>query len=284
MAAINDVSGFGRCSLTVISPVLSAMGVQVCPVPTAILSSHSGGFSGFSFHDFTQYMDEYIAHWRKLDLEFDCIYSGFLGSADQIDIVDRFITSFTSGKKTKVVVDPVMGDDGVLYSTYTQVMQSKIKELVRKADIITPNLTEACFLLDMEYTNVPIKDDTMKDILSRLCDLGPSTCVITGVKVKDGRFANIAYNREQNSFWKVECDYVPAKYPGTGDIFASVFTGAILNGDNLPIAMDRATQFVSLAIRVTYGYGTPHREGVLFEKVISWLHSGLLQSTYQIIN
>ena len=145
VAAIHDMSGFGRCALTVIIPVLSTLGIQVCPMPTAIMSTHTGGFSDISFTDLTDSMDAYMDHWKKIDLKFDGIYSGFLGSADQIEIVSRFIDTFDNGD-TLVVIDPVMGDDGVLYQTYNNEMQNKMRQLVSKAHVITPNMTGNCIL------------------------------------------------------------------------------------------------------------------------------------------
>ena len=156
VAAIHDLSGFGRSSLTNIIPILSTMGIQVCPLPTAILSTHTGGFTDFSFIDLTDNMEKMMDHWSKLDLEFDCIYSGFLGSHKQIDIVSRFIDRF-GHKNNLVVIDPVLGDSGELYSTMGCEMVEEMKKLITKADIITPNFTEVCLLLDKEYVENNIK-------------------------------------------------------------------------------------------------------------------------------
>lgn len=280
-AAIHDMSGFGRCSLTVIIPVLSAMGVQVCPVPTAILSTHSGGFGSFSFHDFTEGIGEYVDHWKRLNIDFDCIYSGFLGSLKQIDIVQDFFNDFKHREGQLIVVDPVMADGGKLYSTYTEEMKRKMGLLVKKADIVTPNPTEGCFLIDEPYGDGIFSLKEMKAILTRISDMGPKIVVITGFKDEDGRYANMAYDREENIFWRVEYENIPVQYPGTGDIFTSVLTGGIIKGDSLPLSLDRATQFLSLAVRTTYEYGTPSREGVLLEKVLSWLTKDLPQCSYK---
>ena len=166
VAAIHDLSGYGRASLTTIIPILSNMKVQVCPVPTAILSTHTGGFEGYSFIDLTDYMQEHIAHWKRLDLDFDCIYSGFLGSPKQIEIVADFIDYF--GKKSKfIVVDPVMGDNGKLYSTMDNEMVVGMRNLIKKADIITPNFTEVMYLLGKEYDkNIDIEN--VEDIYWKL--------------------------------------------------------------------------------------------------------------------
>lgn len=271
VAAIHDMSGFGRCALTVIIPVLSELGIQVCPMPTAIMSTHTGGFSDISFTDLTDSMDAYMDHWKSLDLNFDCIYSGFLGSADQIDIVSRFIDTFKSGD-TLVVVDPVMGDDGVLYKTYNSEMQNRMRQLVAKADIITPNMTEAAFLLEREYIDGPISIETAKSMLKGLSLMGPDITVITGAMIEDKGYCNIGYEKEQDVFWLIRAQYVPAHYPGTGDIYASVLIGAMLKGEALPVCMAKATQFIYEAAKITYSYSLPTREGVLLEKVLPLLN------------
>lgn len=283
VAAIHDISGFGRCALTVIMPVLSTMGMQVCPVPTAVLSTHTGGFSDFSFHDLTDTMVEYIDHWKGLDLKFDCIYSGFLGSEHQIDIVKDFIRDFKTKENQLLVVDPVMADDGELYETYTPAMKKKMAFLVQKADIITPNLTEAYFLLDENYVENPMNENAMKAMLTRLSDMGPKIVVITGIPGQDGHHYNIGYDKAADICWKVGYESIPVNYPGTGDIFTSVLIGGLLKGDNLPMAIDRATQFVSLAVRITYGYRTPERDGVILEKVLGWLNNELMHCSYKVI-
>lgn len=283
VAAIHDISGFGRCALTVIMPVLSTMGMQVCPVPTAVLSTHTGGFSDFSFHDLTDTMTGYIDHWKRLDLKFDCIYSGFLGSEHQIDIVKDFIRDFKTKENQLLVVDPVMADDGELYETYTPAMKKKMAFLVQKADIITPNLTEAYFLLEEDYVENPMNENAMKAMLKRLSDMGPKIVVITGIPGQDGRHYNIGYDKAADICWKVGYESIPVNYPGTGDIFTSVLIGGLLKGDNLPMAIDRATQFVSLAVRITYGYRTPERDGVILEKVLGWLNNEMMHCSYEVI-
>lgn len=269
VAAIHDLSGYGRCSLTVIIPVLSAMGVQVCPLPTAVLSTHTDGYKDFFFHDFTDSMQHIADHWQKENIEFDCLYSGFLGSARQIEIVSDFFDSFRTKGKTLVVVDPVMGDHGKLYKTYTGEMQSKMRLLVEKADIITPNLTEACFLLGDTYTGEPMDAARIEGYLKKLSDMGPESVVITSMYTDDGCFANVGYNRLQDTYWKVAYNCIPVQYPGTGDTFTSVLTGSLLTGASLPAAIDKATGFVYSAIQTTYEHKTPPREGILLEKVLN---------------
>jgi len=283
VAAIHDLSGFGRASLTVIIPVLSTMGVQVCPLPTAVLSTHTGGFDGYHFVDLTEEMTPIVEHWQALDIPFDAIYSGFLGSPRQVDLVTDFIARFRSEGQL-VVVDPVMGDNGEPYQTMGPEMIQRMGDLVGRADIITPNFTEAVFLLGESYRE-HVEQDELKDWIRRLCDLGPGRVVISSVPVAghDDISSVVAYDRDDGRFWRVDCTYVPAYYPGTGDIFASVIVGSMLQGDSLPLALDRAVRFVSMAIRASFGYRNPSREGVLLERVLSNLRAPITASSYQIM-
>ncbi|MGN0622681.1 MAG: pyridoxamine kinase [Oscillospiraceae bacterium] len=267
VAAIHDISGIGRCSLTVIIPVLSAMGVQVCPVPTAVLSAHTG-YGEFVMRDLTDYIAPALEHYKKLGTEFDCIYSGFLASSEQIDHCLEFFGSFPNALK---VVDPVMGDNGKSYATYTPKMCGRMSELVAVADIITPNLTEAAILLGEKYPDAPLNTSQAKSWLVRLSELGPDIVVITSVPIASGGIATIGYDKNSNSFWKIINDYVPISYSGSGDMFASILIGGILKGDSLPIAMNRATSFTEMAIKTTYSYGTHWTDGIMLEPQLPWL-------------
>lgn len=270
VAAIHDLSGFGRCSLTTVIPILSAMKTQVCPVPTAVLSTHTGGFSDFAFIDLTDYLRDYIRHWKELKISFDCIYSGFLGSEEQFDIVSEFMTDFQSAD-TLTVVDPVLGDDGVLYSTITEQMADKMKHLITMADVITPNITEAAILLN-ETVPDSMTDREIKQWLKRLSSKGPKTVVITSTPDKKNKFGSVVCY-DGTSYYKTGCDHIPENYPGTGDIFTSILTGALLNGEALPDAMGMAVNYVSLCMRETYQYKTPPREGVILEKLLDQVFS-----------
>lgn len=283
VAAIHDLSGFGRASLTAIIPILSTMGVQVCPVPTAILSTHTGGFESYSFVDLTDTMGEYINHWKSIGLEFDCIYTGFLGSVKQIEIVSDFVDYF-GNKDNLTVVDPVMGDDGKFYDTISEEMKDKMKKLIAKANIITPNFTEAAFLLNKPYSKYT-DDQSIKDWLVRLSDIGPEIVIITSVPdSKTNKDTSvIAYDRNNNVFWKVRSRYIPAFYPGTGDAFTSVIVGSLLQGDSLPIAIDRSVQFITQCIKASYGFNYPKREGVLIERMLDNLKMPVVMSSYELL-
>lgn len=283
VAAIHDLSGFGRASLCSIIPTLSTMGVQVCPLPTAILSNHTGGFDHYSFVDLTNSMEEYIDHWKRLGLHFDCVYSGFLGSTRQIHIVADFIDYFGTPDNL-VVVDPVMGDNGSLYSSMTEEIIPQMKGLIAKADIITPNFTEAAFLLG-ESCKDRISDEEIKQWLLRLSEMGPDVVIITSApeEQSSGNTNVVAYDRRNHAFWKVGCRYIPASYPGTGDTFASVVIGSLLQGDSLPVAIDRAVQFISQCIKASYGFDYPKRNGVLLEKELGILKMPVLISGYEML-
>lgn len=269
VAAIHDLSGVGRCSLTVILPIMSAMGIQVCPVPTAILSTHTGGFGEVVMRDLTDYISPALQHYQRLGLSFDCIYSGFLASTGQIDHCLEFFSGYPNALK---VVDPVMADHGKPYKTCTKELRQRMSELAAVADIITPNMTEAAILLGEDPGLIPQSSSHIKSLLARLSELGPKTVVITGVYYGGG-CCNVGFDRENNKFWKVPYVQVNACYPGTGDAFASVLTGSLLTGDSLPIAMNRAAEFLELAIKTTYSYSTDPREGISFERCLQFLMS-----------
>lgn len=276
VAAIHDLSGYGRCSLSVILPVLSTMGIQCCPVPTAILSTHTGGFENVVIKDLTDYIEPAFEHYKRLGIGFDAIYSGFLATTEQIDHCLKFFTGYKDSLK---VVDTVMGDHGKPYRTCTRELCTRMGELVEIADVITPNLTEASILLNERYPE-EMTVGMARSWLARLCEK-VRIAVITGVPLMDGVMTNLGYDRESGGFWRVDWDYVPASYPGTGDIFASVLTGSLLKGESLPIAMDRATKFAQIAIKNTYSYGTEPRAGVMFESVLSWLAENETMSDFK---
>lgn len=282
VAAIHDLSGFGRASLTVVIPILSRMGTQVCPLPTAVLSTHSK-FKDFHFVDMTTQLQSIIDHWKKLNLSFDAIYSGFLGSHEQIEIVRNFIHDFRRDNQW-VVVDPVLGDDGKIYAPLSKAHVTEMQGLIPEADVITPNLTEAALLLDKPYPK-RISISSIKEWVVELSDKGPETVVVTSVP--EGRRKNqtavIAYNRKDQRFWKVSCNYLPANYPGTGDAFASVVVGSLLQGDSLPMALDRAVRFTSMGVRATFGYDYNTDEGILLERILDTLDSPAQISTYELI-
>ncbi len=270
IAAINDLSGFGRCSLTVIMPVLSAMGMQVCPVPTAVLSTHTGGFRDIVSQDLTPLMPNYLQHWLSLGIQFDAVYSGYLGSKDQANFIIEFIQSLRNHSTPLCVVDPVMADNGKLYSSISKAMLVEMKRLTRIADVITPNYTEACILLDEEYHTAPKSEAEIHTMLEKLKELGPKQVIITSLPYSGG-FCNAGLDIKPNSCFINPYDAVAAHYPGTGDLFTSLLTGKLLKGDTLEMATTFASSFVRTAVVATFSAGTPPRDGVLIEPLLGKL-------------
>lgn len=282
IAAIHDLSGIGRTSLMAVIPILSTMGFNVCPLPTAILSNHSQ-YPDFSFLDLTEEMPRIIDQWEKLGVTFDAIYTGYMGSPRQIEIVCGFIERFRTAD-TLVVVDPVLGDNGHLYSKMTQEMVEEMRRLACRADVLTPNLTEAFALLDRPY-KTDCTTEELKDLIAELSEMGPDTVIITGVPVpgQSGLTSVIARSKSDLRTWKVTCPYLPAHYPGTGYSFTSVITGSLLQGDSLPIALDRAAQFILQGIRSTFGYRMDNRDGILLERVLPNLNTPIQSATYELV-
>ncbi|MDH6309295.1 pyridoxine kinase [Dysgonomonas sp. PFB1-18] len=282
IVAIHDLSGIGRVSLSVVMPILTTMGFQVNPLPTAILSNHTQ-YPYFSFLDLTDEISKIIAEWKKLGIEFDAFYSGYLGSPRQVSIIKKFIQDFRK-EDNLVVIDPVLGDNGKLYSGFDMEIVEEMRRLITVADVISPNLTELFYMLDIPY-KTENTDEELKEYLLQLSAKGPQIVIITNVPVLNDphKTSVYAYNRYGNRFWKITCPYLPAHYPGMGDTFTSVATGALMQGDSLPMALDRAAQFCYQGIRATFGYESDPREGILLEKVLQNLNIPIQVTSYESI-
>ena len=270
VAAIHDMSGFGRCSLTVAIPILSAMGLQCCPLPTAFLSTHTGGFEGFTFLDMTDELPQVAAHWKSLGLDFRAVYSGFLGSERQITIVEDFLRKFR-GPDTVAVIDPVMGDHGAVYQTYTPAMCAGMTRLAELADVITPNLTEAALLLGIPYRELPTGEAGCREIVERLSRNGRRSVVLTGASTAPELTGAMCFDARTGRTEAVQTRRVPQEFHGTGDVFASVLTGALVQGASLPNAARQAVDFVRACAERTAKAGIPMREGVEFEPLLGLL-------------
>lgn len=269
-AAIHDLSGFGRCSLTVAIPILSAMGVQCCPLPTAFLSTHTGGFQGFTFLDMTEELPRIARHWKSLDLRFQAIYSGFLGSERQIDIVADFIRTFRN-RDAIVVVDPVMGDDGRAYQTYTPALCAGMCRLAELADVITPNLTEAAFLLNRDYSALDRSEAGLRRLTEELSLGGTRSVALTGASLEAGKTGAVCFDARTGRTQAVQTDFIVHPLHGTGDVFASVLTGALLRGRSLAEAAEQAVEFIRACAVRTVEQDLPLREGVDFEPLLGLL-------------
>lgn len=268
VAAIHDISGFGRCSLTVVLPVLGAMGAECCPMPTAFLSAQTAfpKSDRAVFLDMTDQLERTGSHWQELGAEFDAIYSGFLGSETQIGLIGEFIGKFRR-KETLVVVDPVMGDWGKPYRTYTPDLCRRMGELAGHADVITPNLTEAAILLGEEYDPAP-GENKVSAWLERLSMDGQRSVVITGVVPRPGLVGAACFDREEGKIDIRTAAQVPVEYSGTGDLFASVMLGGLLRGESLCDAVQLAVNFVQKCAAFTLQLGGDRREGVMFERLL----------------
>lgn len=269
IAAIHDLSCFGRCSLTIALPVLSAMGCQCCPLPTALLSAHTG-FPGNTFLDLTAEMGRIADHWTAMDLQFGAIYSGFLGSADQVDTVARFFNTFKKSD-TAVIVDPVMGDHGTAYRTCTPELCRGMRVLAENADVITPNLTEAALLLDHPYEEIQRTD--AYEVVRRLSVGGRRSVVLTGYSSESGQTGALCFDRDSGESKAVQTPREPQDFSGTGDLFASVLAGGVARGVPLFQAAQAAADFVRDCIARTLAEGLTEQDGVDFEPLLGQLTS-----------
>jgi len=250
IVSIQDISCFGKCSLTVALPIISAMGIETAVIPTAVLSTHTGeGFSGYTFRDLTSDIPAIADHWKKMGLSFDALYTGYLGSQEQVEIVSQLFNDF--GKSgTFIIVDPVLGDAGKLYKGFTNDFVVKMKKLCSRSDFMLPNMTEASFLLDIPYTE-SYDEAYIRDILMRLADLGCKVPVITGVHYDDKLQGAAAYDSEKDRFYFSFDKNVNQRFHGTGDIFSSVFSGACTLGMNIQKSLDISVKFTLDCIEAT---------------------------------
>ncbi|MDO4458630.1 MAG: pyridoxamine kinase [Clostridia bacterium] len=270
-AAIHDFSGYGKCSLAVVIPIMNACCVQTASVPTAVFSNHTA-FPEYYAHDLTEHMMPIAKTWEKLNLKVDAVYTGFLGSLEQIQIVSDIIDMFTEeNRKDKIVfVDPVMGDNGVLYKTYTNEMADGVKSLCEKADIISPNMTEASRILGIEYNEGPYTPEYVESVLKGLLGLGVKCAVLTGVRYNDEEIGAAAMGTDGKMFTAFAKRF-PGFFQGTGDVFASVMLGQLLSGKSIEESLEKAVSFTGKAISNTVESGFNPLEGVIFEPELKTL-------------
>lgn len=268
VAAIHDISGFGKCSLTVALPIISAAGIETSVIPTAVLSTHTGGFTGFTYRDLTEDIMPIVDHWKTLNIEFDGIYTGFLGSFEQVHLIEQTIDKLKT-EKTVVVIDPVMADNGELYSIFSKDFPKEMAKLCKKADLLIPNLTEASLLLEEPY----MEDGTytqadIEGLLKRLSDLCQGDVVLTGISFEPEKLGAAVYERKTGKIEYAFTKRIEGYYHGTGDIFASAVTSGVLNGFTLVQSAQIAVDFTAAAILRTKNAGTDIRFGVNFEQEI----------------
>lgn len=274
--SIQDISCVGKCSLTVALPIISAMGLECSIVPTAVLSTHTQ-FSDFTFRDLTDDMEPIKEHWKKEGFKFDAIYTGYLGSKRQIDIVADYFDAFRRDDNV-IIMDPAMADNGQLYAGFDEVFAKEMSKLCGKADIILPNISEASLMLGVKYPGEDASIDEVKDLLLKLAKFGPKHAVITGVELEDGKFGFMGYDTEKKEFYSYGNEKVDMKSHGTGDVFASTFTGALMNDKSVYEALKIAADFTRAAILNTYNDPDSVDYGVNFENEIPFLVD-LIEST-----
>lgn len=268
IVTIQDISCVGKCSLTVALPIISAMGIETAVIPTAVLSTHTA-FKNFTYRDLTGDLPKIAKHWKQEKFDFDGIYTGYLGSIEQIDMLKEFFKQFKTPDNF-IFIDPVMADNGKLYAGFDANFVKEMKKLCKMADIIVPNLTEASYMLEKEYKEI-YSEQEIKDILIELSNLGPKYVVLTGVSFKDNKLGVMSYNKETNEFFTYFKEKISAKYHGTGDIFASTLVGAITNNNTLEEGLKIAVDYVWETINDTYKTNKKDAYGVNFETKIPYL-------------
>ena len=266
--AIHDISGVGKCSLTVVLPIVSAAGVECAVMPTAVLSTHTGGFTGFTFRDLSEDMRPMAEHWKREGIHFDALYSGYLGSLSQIDIVAEVFEMFRT-PDTVIMVDPVMADHGKLYSLFTEAHVQGMAKLCGHADIIVPNRTEAAFMLGREYVDGPMAQEDVRSLLYALAGLGAKQVVLTGVYFGEDDLGAACFDAKTGQVTYVLDKRIEGMYHGTGDVFGAFLFGALMRGHSLADAAKIAVQYTCTAIRLTAADGTGPRMGVRFESVLA---------------
>lgn len=267
VAAIHDISCVGRCSLTVALPVLSAAGIETGIIPTAVLSTHTGGFSDYTYLDLTGEINPVKKHWKSLGLEFDAIYTGFLGSFEQLQIVSDFFDDFKKPGNI-IMVDPVMADAGRLYSVFDSDFPKGMRKLCEKADVILPNMTEIAFLLGKEFKEGPYEVSYIESLISELSCLTPANIVLTGVYFDENNLGAAVFDRKNGKIEYAMNRKIDGFYHGTGDVFASGLLGALLNDFSLLKSTQIAEEFTVSSIEITKKANTDVRYGVAFEKCI----------------
>lgn len=274
--SIQDISCFGKCSQTIALPVISAMGVETAILPTAVLSTHTM-FQGFTCKDLTDQLIPITDHWKKEGIHFDAIYTGYLGSAEEIDIAKRIFREF-GGKDTLIFIDPVMADNGKLYPAFDEAYAKLNAGLCGEADVIVPNITEACFMTDSEY-RTSYDETYVRDLLQKLAALGAKKAVLTGVSLSEGRTGVYGYDKEADSYFQYQNDRIDASFHGTGDLFSSVSVGALMRGFSLLEAFQLAADYTADTIRVTVENPDKPWYGVDFESTIPELVAALEKHT-----
>ncbi len=265
---IQDISCVGKCSLTVALPIISALGVETAIIPTGVLSTHTM-FNNYTFKDLTDQIVPITNHWKDEGIDFDCIYTGYLGSLDQIDIIANLFDDFKT-EDNLIVVDPAMADNGKLYPAFDETFAKAMAKLCGKADIIVPNITEASFMTGLEYKE-SYDEEYIKEMLRALADLGAKTSILTGVGYKEDCTGVMGYDKKEDKFFYYEHELIEKSYHGTGDIFSSTLVGAMQNDLTWQEAIPIAADYTAKSIQLTVDDPNGREYGVNFEQAIPYL-------------
>ena len=268
---VQDISCVGQCSLTVALPIISACGIETCVLPSAVLSTHTAGFKGYTFRDLTDDMPDICAHWQKEGISFDAVYTGYLGSTKQIEYVKNILSTV---KKSDgyAVVDPAMADNGKLYTGFTPEFAAEMRTLCASADLLLPNLTEAYYLLGKgDAYRTDLTRAELEDLLKELAEIGAGKVMLTGAELHPGRIGALLYDAKTGTFDLAETEKLPAQFHGTGDLFASAVAGAMISGRSVPDAMALAVDYVAEVMKETLADPDHVWYGVNFESAFPWL-------------
>lgn len=268
LVTVNDISGFGKCSLTVALPLISAAGIETVCLPTAVLSTHTGGFEGYTYRDLTDDIPKIAEHWKSIGISFDAIYSGFLGSFRQVSMVKDFVKEFKK-ENTLYIADPCMADFGKMYSVFDKKFAKEMTSLCALADIILPNITEACFMTDTQYISGVQSREYIETLLKKLSALGPKNVILTGVSFEKGKLGAASFDGKEISYYFN--DELEGTFHGTGDVFTCAFTDAVLTGFSIKDAVRIAVNFTFDCIKRTKLSTPDTRYGVDFERGIPYL-------------
>ncbi len=289
VCAIHDMSGFGKCSLTIAIPLISSAGIEVCPMPTSLLSTNTL-FKNFTFFDFTKELPAYISHWKSIGLTHDCAYSGFLGSTEQINLVKEFMEAAVTleGKPALKIVDPVMGDNGKIIPIYDELMFKNMGQLVSVADITTPNVTEACILTGRTFESNSLSKEDCKTICEELHKLGAKHVVLTGVTREDRLYNCVLESSGAGvessdasatayDYYEYSVSLLPFHMHGTGDLFTSTLTAGLVTGHSLSESVKSASEFVREVMIVSKDVEGTDQRGVAFELLLHTLRKGIYE-------
>lgn len=270
LLTIQDISCLGKCSITVALPIISCLGIECCVIPSAVLSTHTSIFKNYTFKDLTDQLNKITEHWDSYEFDFDAVYTGYIANKNQLEIISNIFNKYKS-RGSKIFVDPVMGDNGVAYAGFDKDFVDNMRNLCRAADLIMPNITEACLLLESEYCGSVLNQNQVESLLKKLSKINSNTIVLTGISFENDKIGAAIYDVKKQSITYCFSKKIQTNFHGTGDIFASVLSGGLVKGWDIVKATQCATDFVSLCIQQTVNHPQKRWYGVNFENALCML-------------